>query len=140
MGRNTVIGDIAARRGQGGFTFIEMVIVIVVMGILLGIAVPIYQAQIRNSKEAVLEHNLAILRERLDQYKADRNQYPQSLQELVENGYLREIPEDPMTGANEWEEVYEDFDPNEPDAQPGINDVRSRSPEVGSDGRPYSEW
>ena len=140
MGRNTVIGRIGTRRGQGGFTFIEMVIVIVVMGILLGIAVPIYRAQIRSSKEAVLEHNLAIIRERLDQFKADRNKYPQSLQELVEAEYLREIPTDPMTESNEWEEIYEDFDPNDPDVQPGINDVRSRSPEIGSDGRPYSEW
>jgi len=135
-----MIGRIAARRGQDGFTFIEMVIVIVMLGILLGIAVPVYRAQLRSSKEAVLQHNLAILRERLDQYKADRNKYPQSLQELVENKYLRELPKDPMTESNEWEEIYEDFDPNEPDVQPGINDVRSRSPEIGSDGRPYSEW
>lgn len=114
--------------------------VMVVMGILLAIAVPIYNAQVLSSKEAVLKHNLAIIRERLDQYKADRTRYPPSLQELVEKGYLRELPEDPMTGASEWQEVFEDFDPNEPDAEPGIFDVKSQSEEIGSDGRPYSEW
>jgi general secretion pathway protein G len=137
MDRNTVIGR---ARTTNGFTFIEMVMVMVVMGILLGIAIPIYRAQVLASKEGVLKHNLAILRERLDQYKADRNKYPSSLQELVEAGYLREIPEDPITGTNEWEEVYADYDPNEPDAEPGIEDVRSQSPEIGTDGRAYSEW
>jgi general secretion pathway protein G len=125
---------------SAGFTFIEMVMVMVVMGILLAIAVPIYNAQVLSSKETVLKHNLAIIRERLDQYKADRTKYPASLQELVEKGYLRELPEDPMTGGSEWQEVFEDFDPNEPDAEPGIFDVKSQSEEIGSDGRPYSEW
>ena len=114
--------------------------VMVVMGILLAIAVPIYQAQILASKESVLKHNLATIRERLDQYKADRNKYPSSLQELVEAKYLREIPEDPMTGTAEWDEVFTDYDPNEPDAEPGIQDVHSKSTETGIDGRPYSEW
>ena len=125
---------------DSGFTFIEMVMVVVVMGILLAIAVPVYQAQVLASRESVLKHNLAIVRERLDQYKADRSKYPSSLQELVEAGYLREIPEDPMTGTSEWEEVHEDFDPDDPDAEPGIFDVKSQSVETGSDGRPYSEW
>ena len=128
------------RRRQGGFTFIEMVIVIVMLGILLGIAVPNYLAQIRMSRESVLEYNLAMIRERLDQFKADRNKYPSSLQELVERGYMREIPEDPITETREWEEVFTDFDPNEPDAEPGISDVKSMSQETGSDGIPYSEW
>ncbi len=123
-----------------GFTFIEMVMVIIVMGILLGIAIPVYRAQTLTSKEAVLKHNLAIVRERLDQFKADRNKYPSSLQELVEGGYLRAIPEDPMTGAEEWEEVFTDYDPNEPDAEPGVQDVHSKSEETGTDGRPYAEW
>lgn len=117
-----------------------MVIVIVMLGILLGIAVPVYQAQLRVSKESVLKHNLAILRERLDQFKADRNKYPASLDELVEGGYLREIPEDPMTSQRAWEEIFTDYDPNEPDAEPGVYDVKSQSAELGTDGRSYSEW
>ena len=127
-------------RKTGGFTFIEMVIVIVMLGILMAIAVPVYMAQLRSTREGVLKNNLATMRERLDQYRADRNKYPSSLQQLVEGGYLRGLPEDPMTGANEWEEVYSDYDPNEPDAEPGIFDIHSRSAETGSDGRPYSEW
>ena len=112
----------------------------VVLSILLAIAVPVYMAQVRSTREGVLKNNLAILRERLDQFKADRNKYPNSLQELVEGGYLREIPEDPITGLAEWDEVFTDYDPNEPDAEPGVYDVHSRSSEPGSDGRPYSEW
>ena len=124
----------------GGFTFIEMVIVVVMISILLTIAVPVYMAQVKATREGVLKNNLAIMRERLDQYRSDRNKYPSSLQELVEGGYMRDIPEDPVTGAQEWEEIFTDFDPNEPDAEPGISDVKSTSPETGSDGRPYSEW
>ena len=117
-----------------------MVIVIVMLSILLAIAVPIYMAQVRITREGVLKNNLAIMRERLDQFRADHNQYPSGLQELVNGGYLREIPEDPTSGLAEWEEVYSDFDPNEPDAEPGIEDVRSQSAELGTDGRPYNEW
>ncbi len=132
-------GSLIPRRRQGGFTFIEMVIVIVMLGILLGIAVPRYMAQIRISRESVLEYNLATIRERLDQFRADRNKYPSNLQELVDGGYMREIPEDPITGTREWEEIFTDFDPNEPDAEPGISDVKSTSQETSSDGTPYSE-
>ena len=117
-----------------------MVMVMVVMGILLAIAVPRYQAQVLASKETVLKSNLAIIRDRLDQYKADRSKYPSSLQELVEAGYLREIPEDPITETTEWQEIHEDFDPDDPDAEPGIVDVKSQSEDIGTDGRPYSEW
>ncbi len=114
--------------------------VIVLMGILLGIGIPMYQAQIVASKEQVLAHNLALFRERLDQYKADKNRYPPSLQDLVESDYLRELPQDPMTGSHEWEEVFEDFNPDEPDSEQGVYDVKSRSADIGTDGRPYSEW
>lgn len=131
---------IGKRFASRGFTFIEMVIVVVMLSILVAIAVPVYVNQVRMTKEGVLKNNLAVMRERLDQYRADRNKYPNSLQELVEGGYLKQIPEDPMTGLNEWEEVFSDYDPNEPDAEPGIEDVKSRSTESGSDGRPYSEW
>lgn len=140
MEPSIVIGKFRSRMRARGFTFIEMVIVIAMLSILLATAVPVYMAQVRATKEGVLKNNLAIIRERLDQFKADRNKYPSSLQELVEGGYLREIPEDPMTETHEWEEVFSDYDPNEPDAEPGIFDVHSQSGETGSHGKPYSEW
>lgn len=114
--------------------------VITLVAILASIAVPVYQAQVLASKEAVLKHNLAMIRERFDQFKADKGKYPTSIEELVEGGYLREIPEDPMTETNEWELIYEDYDPDQPDEELGINDVRSLSPNTGTNGLPYSEW
>lgn len=123
-----------------GFTFIEMVMVITLLGILIAIAVPVYQAQVVVSKESVLAHNLAILRERLDQFKADRGKYPTSLQELVEKRYLRELPKDPMTGSHEWEEIYEDYNPDEPESELGIFDVRSFSGAPSLSGDLYNEW
>ena len=127
-------------RSDSGFTFLEMVMVIILLGILIAIAVPVYQAQVLMSKESVLKHNLAIIRERLDQYKADRGTYPAALQELVERGYFREIPEDPMTETNQWEEIYEDYNPDEPEEELGIYDVRSLSAGTSTHGEPYSDW
>ncbi len=126
--------------GQTGFSFIEMVLVIVILGVLFGIAIPRYQAQVLKAREAVLEHNLAVLRERLDQYRADRDAWPSSLGDLVVAGYLRQIPQDPMTGSILWDEVPGAYDPVFPEAPGGVADVRSRSEEVGTDGRPYREW
>ena len=123
-----------------GFSFIEMVLVLLVLGILFAIAVPRYRAQIVKAKEAVLEHNLATLRERLDQYRADHDEFPANLADLVVSGYLREIPEDPMTQSILWEEERDGYDPMFPDAPAGVSDVRSRSEEIGSDGRRYREW
>lgn len=137
MGRNTVTGRNHQYRG---FTFIELVMVITLLAILAAIAVPVYQAQILATKESVLVHNLAILRERIDQYQADRDEYPPSLAALVEAEYLREIPIDPMTDSNEWEEIFAEFDPEKPDEEPGVYDVRSFSNVTGTDGRAYSEW
>lgn len=138
MVQNTATGKNA--ESYAGFTFIEMVMVITLVAILVAIAVPVYQAQILSSKEAVLKHNLVTIRDRLDQFKADRGVYPYTLEELVEAGYLREIPEDPMMKSTEWELIYEDFDPNEPDAELGVFDVKSLSPDFGIDGTPYNEW
>jgi general secretion pathway protein G len=123
-----------------GFTFIELVMVITLLGILISIAVPVYQAQIRASKESVLEHNLATLRDRIDQYRADRDEYPPSLGALVDAKYLRELPLDPMTDSNQWEEIFAEYDPEQPDQEPGVYDVRSFSNRLSSHGRPYNEW
>ena len=123
-----------------GFTFVELVMVITLLGILISIAIPVYRAQVLASKESVLEHNLATLRDRIDQYKADRDDYPASLSALVDANYLRELPLDPISESNQWEEIFAEYDPEEPDQEPGVYDVRSFSSRMGSDGRPYSEW
>ncbi len=123
-----------------GFSFIEMVVVLAILGALLGLAIPRFQSQLQSSREAVLQHNLAVLRERLDQYRADRDEFPASLAELVVAGYLREIPADPITDSITWEEVRDGYDPLFPNAPAGVSDVRSRSTEVGANGVPYNEW
>ncbi len=135
-----MVNRLRAPRRDAGFSFIEMVLVLLVLGILFAIAAPRYQAQVVKAKEAVLSHNLAVIRERLDQYQADREAYPAVLGDLVVAGYLREIPEDPMTGSILWEEIRDGYDPLFPDAPAGVSDVRSRSEQTGSDGRPYREW
>ena len=137
MKRDTVTGRCQVIRG---FTFIELVMVITILGTLVAIAIPVYQAQIQASKESVLEYNLAILRERIDQYKADRDAYPPSLAALVEARYLREVPVDPMTERAEWEEVFAEFDPERPEQEPGVYDVHSFSAGLSSNGNSYSEW
>ena len=123
-----------------GFTFVELVMVITLLGILISIAIPVYQAQILASKESVLQHNLATLRDRIDQYRADRDEYPASLEALVDAKYLRELPPDPMTDSNQWEEIFAEYDSEQPDQEPGVYDVRSFSNQIDSHGRPYNEW
>jgi general secretion pathway protein G len=80
------------------------------------------------------------LRDLIDQHYADKGRYPESLEALVEAGYLRQLPQDPMTGAADWETVFEEYDADDPVAQPGIYDVHSASPATALDGTPYNEW
>ena len=123
-----------------GFTFVELVMVITLLGILISIAIPVYRAQVLATKESVLEHNLATLRDRIDQYRADRDEYPASLEALVDAKYLKELPRDPMTESNQWEEIFAEYDSEQPDQEPGVYDVQSFSNRVDSHGRPYNEW
>lgn len=144
MERSTVTGRLPLPRGEGrqaeGFTLIELVMVITLLTILIGIAVPVYRTQVIMAKESALQHNLAVIRERIDQYKADKEKWPPSLQSLVEAGYFKDVPVDPMTKSNTWQEVMSEADPDRPDVEPGVQDVKSMSEEVGMNGRPYSEW
>ncbi len=129
-----------ALRRQAGFTLIELMVVVSIISILVAIGLPQYKVAIIQSKEAVLKEDLFRFRDLIDQYWADKGKYPGSLQSLVEDGYLRKMPKDPMTNATDWEEVPADPDPDNPGAPPGIQDVHSASRANGLDGTPYNEW
>ncbi|MDW8353106.1 MAG: prepilin-type N-terminal cleavage/methylation domain-containing protein [Bryobacterales bacterium] len=124
-----------------GFTLIELMIVMTIVTILVSIAVPLYQRSIIRAKESVLKSNLFTLRTMIDEYTIDKQKAPQSLEDLVREGYLRQIPVDPMTGSNTtWRVIMEDATASANQAEPGIFDVRSGSDKISLDGTPYSEW
>jgi general secretion pathway protein G len=146
MVRNTRIGELSVRshrRSSGGFTLIEIIIVFALIGILVGLALPRYQHSRRRAQEAVLKEDLFTLRKLIDQYYTDKGKYPASLRTLVEDGYLRILPIDPMTGsADTWQEVrdnpsYEEMVPN---MEFGIVDVHSGSQAKALDGTTYDTW
>ena len=124
-----------------GFTFVELMVVITIVVILITMAIPIYNNTIRRSKETVLKQNLFTLRTVIDHYTFDKQKAPQSLQDLVSDGYLREVPYDPMTGSNTtWRTVMEDAMQSVSQSEPGIFDVKSGSDKMGLDGTPYADW
>lgn len=136
-------------RRQQGFTLLELIIVVAVIGILATIAMPRLLHAPERAREAVLKTNLRTLREGLDQYYADKGRFPATLEALVEDGYLRDMPQDPITRSTDtWVPEYEELSPDEEPAEidldegggPGIIDVHSGAEGTGSDGRPYSEW
>ncbi len=124
-----------------GFTLLEMIIVLMIVTILLSIAIPAYQTVVHRARETVLKQNLYLMRRQIEQFAADQGRYPQSLQELVERGYLREIPIDPITGSREtWQEIREENPTLGTEGQPGIIDVKSGAEGESTEGTPYSEW
>ena len=128
------------RRGTGGWTLIELTIVIALMTILSTIALVGYRTATTRTREAVLKEDLFRMREAIDQFQADRGVYPEALDGLVSNGYLRSIPDDPFTdSANTWIVVLAEVDPSDPLAQ-GIYDVQSGSSRTALDGTLYAEW
>ncbi len=128
-------------RATRGFTLIELMVVTAIISILLAIAVPIYQKSIIRSKETVLRNNLFTLRTMIDEYTIDKQKAPESLQDLVSDGYLRQVPQDPITGSDQtWHIIMEDTPIGGSTSAPGIFDVKSGSDRTALDGTPYAEW
>jgi general secretion pathway protein G len=126
---------------QRGFTLIEMMIVITIIVILIGIAVPVYTTHLLHAHEAALKEDLYSMRQAIDQYTQDKNKAPQALPDLVSAGYLTAIPKDPFTNsADTWQPVQEDVMTALDQTQPGITDVHSGSTRTSPDGTAYSTW
>jgi len=124
-----------------GFTLIEILIVMTIISILVSIAVPLYQKSITRARETVLRNNLFTIRTVIDEYTYDKKRAPQTLDDLVSEGYLRQIPIDPITGSNEtWTIVMEDALTSVDQTEPGIYNVFSGSGDTSLEGTPYSEW
>jgi len=126
----------AGRTATHGFTLIELLIVMAIIGTLLSIAVPRYFRSLQHARETVLKQDLSILREAIDKYYADLNQYPEKLPDLVDKHYVRSVPVDPFTRlADTWTVVASD----DPD-HPGIRDIQSGAPDIASNGTPVAAW
>lgn len=119
---------------------VELMIVMAIIVILISIAIPQYQKSIIRARESVLKNNLFTLRQVIDEYTYDKQKAPQSLQDLVAAGYLRELPIDPITGNTEWHTIMEDALQSVNQTEPGIFDVKSSSDKTGLDGTPYADW
>lgn len=132
---------LSSNKTQKGFTLIELLIVMTIIGILASIVVPNYQRNLIKAREAVLMEDLYQMRRAIDAYFADHISYPESLQDLVDNKYLRGIPRDPFTqSAETWEEIPPTPTLEGEIAEGGLADVRSGSDLVGLDGIPYRDW
>lgn len=123
-----------------GFTLLELMMVIFIIMLLASIAMPVYNQAIVQARESVLRSNLSTLRSVISQYTLDKQKAPQSLDDLVTAGYLRQIPVDPMTRQPNWEVVQEDVMMAVDQQEPGITDVHSASSASASDGTAYSTW
>lgn len=138
MARSTKTGEVPRQRG---FTLVELLIVLSLISLLAAMAMVQYRNSVRASEEAVLKTNLFRMRDAIDQYFADKGKYPSSLDSLVSDGYLRAIPDDPLTKSKDtWVTVPAEPDPNNPSSDPGVYDVKSGAQGTALDGRAYSDF
>ena len=122
-----------------GFTLLELMIVISIIIILAAITLPQFQKTIKATRESVLKDDLHQMRKLIDQFAADKGKLPQSLDDLVTEGYMREVPVDPFTGQKDWQPIMGE-DPNSSEGEQGLTDVKSSSEELSSEGTPYRDW
>ena len=128
-------------RAQSGFTLIELMIVMAIIGILITLAIPSFVGAVRHAREAALKEDLQTMRTAIDTYTMDKQKGPQSLDDLIQDGYIRTIPEDPITRSKDtWVTDSTDSMVSLDETEPGITDIHSGSTETGSDGQPYSSW
>jgi general secretion pathway protein G len=126
---------------EAGFTLIELMIVMAIIGVLATLAIPSFVSAIKHAREAVLKEDLQTMRGAIDSYTMDKQKAPQSLDDLVQEGYLKAVPEDPMTHSKDtWVPDTSDAMYSIDQTEPGITDVHSGSEESGTDGQPYSSW
>jgi general secretion pathway protein G len=126
---------------ESGFTMIELLVVVSLIVILATMGMTQYRSSVVHAREATLKEDLFRIRDSIDQYYADKGQYPATLDALVSDGYLRKIPEDPFTkNSTSWQTVPAEPDPNNPVAEPGVFDVKSGSDGTALDGSKYAEW
>jgi general secretion pathway protein G len=127
-------------RDSRGWTLIELLIVISLISILATIGMVSYRNSVTAAKESILKTDLFRLRDAIDQYYADKGEYPASLDTLVSDGYLRKVPEDPFTRAADWQTVPAEPTAGKPTAEPGVYDVKSSSQDTALDGSRYADW
>jgi general secretion pathway protein G len=135
-----VSNSLVKHRRQRGFTLIEMMIVIAIIVILIGMAAGIYTKTVQHAREAVLKKDLQTMREAIDNYTLDKQQAPQSLQDLVDARYLRQVPLDPIDQQEDWVLHYGDAVLSPDQTSTGVDDVHSGSEQMGSDGTAYNTW
>jgi general secretion pathway protein G len=129
------------KRQDAGFTLVELMIVMAIIGVLAMVAVPSYISALQHAREAVLKEDLHTLRAAIDSYTMDKQKAPQSLDDLIQDGYIKSIPEDPMTrSTTTWVTDSSDSMHSLDQTDPGIDDIHSGSDQTGSDGQPYNTW
>ena len=139
--QSPVSGPQSGSRSERGFTLIELMVVAGILVVLAGISLVQYKNSKTRANEAVLKTDLFNMRDAIDQYYADKGQYPGTLDEMVSAGYLRRVPEDPFTrNATSWQTVPSEPDPNNPNAPPGVYDVKSGADATALDGSKYADW
>ena len=127
--------------GDSGFTMLELMVVMTLIVVLATMGMTQYKSSQIYAREAVLKEDLFRLRDAIDQFYADKGQYPSTLDALVSDGYLRKVPDDPFTKSNStWQTVPAEPDPNNPNVEPGVYDVKSGADGTALDGTKYSEW